>query len=88
MIEPEDTDYLASGAVDWQRLFRDMVRAAEPLIHLATAVEYGQTVDQREIGTAATSLFWFVDAEQRMRRRSAVTGFSLFGEFPGIEVQE
>jgi hypothetical protein len=88
MIEPEDTDYLANGAVDWQRLFRDAVRAAEPLIDLATAVEYGQTVDQRTIGEAATSLFWFVDAEQRMRRRSVATGFSLFGDFPGIEVQE
>jgi hypothetical protein len=88
MIEPEDTDYITNNTVDWQRLYRDMVRAAEPLIHLATAIEYGQAVDQGAIGEAATTLFWFVDADQRMRRRSVATGVSLFGNFPGIEVQE
>ena len=88
MIEPDDTDYLAGGSVDWRRLFRDAVRAAEPLIDLATAIEYGRIVDQETIGALANSVFWFVDADQRMRTRSAVTGRSLFGDFPGIEVQE
>lgn len=88
MIDPDERDYLAGDSVDWQRLFRDMVRTVEPLIHLATAIEYGQDVDKLTIGAAATSAYWFVDAELRMRTQSAVTGRSLFGDFPGIEVQK
>lgn len=90
--QPFDTDYIDGGSVDWQRLFRDTVRAADPLIALATWIEYGQAEDlariQEAAGHAANLLFWFVDAEQRMRRRSVATGCSLFGDLPGIEVQE
>jgi len=90
--QPFDTDYIDGCSVNWQRLFRDTVRAADPLIALATWIEYGQAEDLARIreaaGDAANLLFWFVDAEQRMRRRDAATGRSLFGEDPGIEVQE
>lgn len=90
--QPEDTDYTDGCSVDWQRLFRDTVRAAEPLVALATWIEYGQADDlariQEAAGQAANRLFWFVDAERRTRTRSTATGRSLFGDFPGIEVQE